>query len=206
VGFVLATTAVVEAMLALSGRLGIIRALLLLPLVYAGASALIALSVVALKWAIMGRFRPFVHPLWTTFIWKLELVNALYEFLATPLALDALQGTPLLPGYFRLLGAKIGRGVYAHTTGLIEFDLVSVGDRVALNQDCVLQTHLFEDRILKGSPLKIGDDCDIGAYSIALYESTMENGAYLDALSLLMKGETLPANTSWAGVPARRTE
>jgi hypothetical protein len=30
----------------------------------------------------------------------------------------------------------------------------------------------------------------------------MEDGARLNALSLLMKGETLPACTAWAGLPA----
>jgi hypothetical protein len=30
----------------------------------------------------------------------------------------------------------------------------------------------------------------------------MEDGARLAALSLLMKGETLPAGTAWAGSPA----
>jgi hypothetical protein len=30
----------------------------------------------------------------------------------------------------------------------------------------------------------------------------MEPGSRLDSLSLVMKGETLPAGTAWAGVPA----
>jgi non-ribosomal peptide synthetase-like protein len=89
-----------------------------------------------------------------------------------------------------------------HTTGLLEWDLVEVGDRVALNDDCVLQTHLFEDRILKGSRLYIGADCAVGAGSVLLYDSEMEDGVRLDAISLLMKGETLPAGTAWAGLPA----
>jgi len=42
----------------------------------------------------------------------------------------------------------------------------------------------------------------VGAVSVILYDSTMEDGARLDALSLLMKGETLPAGTAWAGIPA----
>jgi len=154
------------------------------------------------KWIVIGRYRPFVRPLWSTFVWRLELVNALYEFLATPLGLEALQGTPLLPWFFRLLGARIGRRVYTHTTGLLEWDLVEVGDRVALNDDCALQTHLFEDRVLKASRLRIGADCHVGAVSVVLYDSTMEEGARLDALSLLMKGETLPAGTAWVGIPA----
>src|SRR6266446_231939 len=60
------------------------------------------------KWGVMGRFRPFERPLWSTFIWRLEFVNALYEFLLTPLVLDALQGTPLLPWLLRRFGVRIG--------------------------------------------------------------------------------------------------
>src|SRR5262249_18411376 len=97
--------------------------------------------------------------------------------------------------------ARIGRQVYSHTTGLLEWDLVEVGDRAALNDDCVLQTHLFEDRVLKASRLRIAADSAVGAVSVVLYDSTIEKGARLDALSLLMKGESLPAHTAWAGIP-----
>jgi non-ribosomal peptide synthetase-like protein len=205
-GFIIVTTAVIAATFALIGPLGLVKALLLLPVTYGVACTAVALVVVLAKWLVMGRFQPFTHPLYTTYVWRLEAVNALYEFLATPLSLGAIQGTPLLPLYFRLLGAKIGKGVYLHTTGLIEFDLVTVGDYCSINQDSVLQTHLFEDRVLKASTLKVGNYCDIGAYSIVLYDSKMEDHSHLDSLSLLMKGETLPADTAWAGIPARRSD
>jgi len=52
----------------------------------------------------------------------------------------------------------------------------------------------------------VGNRCDIGAYSIILYDSQMEDQSQLDALSLLMKGETLPAKTAWAGIPAKRSD
>ena len=205
-GFIIVTTTVIPATLALMSGLGLVKALLLLPVTYGAACAGAALAVILAKWLVMGRFRPFTHPLYTTYVWRLEAVNALYEFLATPLALDALQGTPLLPLYFRLLGAKVGKGVYVHTTGLIEFDLVRIGDHCCINQDSVLQTHLFEDRVLKASNLTVGDWCDIGAYSVVLYDSQMEDRSHLDSLSLLMKGETLPADTAWTGIPARRSD
>ncbi|HEV8703136.1 MAG TPA: Pls/PosA family non-ribosomal peptide synthetase [Candidatus Polarisedimenticolia bacterium] len=201
-GFIVVMAATVRTALGLRGTLGAGATLALLPIVYAAVCALVLGGVVLVKWALMGRFRPFVRPLWTPFIWRLELANALYEFLSTPLALDALQGTPFLPFYLRLLGARIGRQVYLHTTGFLEFDLVDVGDRAALNEDCVVQTHLFEDRVLKASGARIGADAVVGSCSVVLYDSEMEAGSSLDALSLLMKGERLPAGTAWTGLPA----
>jgi hypothetical protein len=44
----------------------------------------------------------------------------------------------------------------------------------------------------------------VGALSVVLYDSIMEDGAKLDALSLLMKGERLPGGTAWSGIPASR--
>jgi non-ribosomal peptide synthetase-like protein len=204
-GFLTAAAAVVGGVEALQPRIGVALTLVCVPALYAGACAAVALTVAALKWIVMGRFRPFVRPLWSPFVWRLECVNALYEFLATPLVLEPLQGTPFLAWYLRLLGARIGRQTYLHTTGFLEFDLVEIGDRVALNEDCVMQTHLFEDRVLKSAPVRVAHDCSVGAESVVLYDSEMQPGSKLGPLSLLMKGEMLPANSQWRGAPARST-
>ena len=200
-GFILVTVAVIQIALRLWQQLGAGVTLTCLPAVLAACSLAAAVAVALVKWLVIGRYRPFERPLWSAFLWRLEFVNALFEFFATPLALDALQGTPLLPWYLRLLGARIGRSVYIATTGFLEWDLVDIGDRTVLNQECILQTHLFEDRVLKGSRLCIGADCEIGAQSIVLYDTEIHDGARLGALSLVMKGETLPAGTAWVGSP-----
>jgi hypothetical protein len=49
----------------------------------------------------------------------------------------------------------------------------------------------------------IGAQCSVGSASLVLYDARMESGSSLDDLSLLMKGETLPAGTRWEGIPAR---
>jgi len=201
-GLILITTTLVTATPELWDRIGLAAASLSLPLVYAGCCIALALAVALTKWIVMGRFKPFEKPQWSWYVWKLEFVNALYEFMLAPLTLDALLGTPFLPWYYRLLGARIGRRTYFHTTGLIEFDLVEVGDESVVGEDSVLQAHLFEDRILKADRLRIGRRCEVGAISVVLYDTQMEDGSRLDALSLLMKGETLPAGTAWAGIPA----
>jgi non-ribosomal peptide synthetase-like protein len=113
-----------------------------------------------------------------------------------------LRGTPLICMWFRLLGGKIGKRVWMETSMIIEADLLTVGDDCAIGSDCILQTHLFEDRVMKMSHLKIGNGCTVGAASIALYDGVMEDGATLGSFSLLMKGERLIENSNMAGIPA----
>lgn len=170
---------------------------------YVGFVLAAGLAVVVLKWVVVRRYRPITRPLWSFFVWRTELVTATYENLAVNLLLEPLRGTPWLSAYFRLMGAKIGRRVYLDTTDMTEFDLVTIGDDAALNDAAGLQTHLFEDRVMKVSHVTIGARATVGSLAIVLYDAVIEDGAELGDLSVLMKGETLAAGTSWEGSPAR---
>jgi non-ribosomal peptide synthetase-like protein len=159
-----------------------------------------ALCVVAMKWIAMGRFEPVVKPLWSPYVWLNEAVNGAYESIATK-ALGPLLGTPFLAPYLRLLGCRIGRRVFLDSMFFSEFDLVRIDDYAAVNLGAIPQTHLFEDRVMKSSYLHIGSDCTVGNLSVVLYGTHMQCGAKLAPLSLLMKGETLPPSSEWAGIP-----
>lgn len=173
------------------------------PFVYIAFNLAAALFVIALKWVVAGKYVPRVAPLWSLFVWRSELVTSTYETLMSPMLLDPLHGTPYINVFLRLLGAKIGKRVYTDTTDITEFDLVTVGDDVALNSECGLQTHLFEDRVMKLGAIEVGDRASVGTISIVLYDAVMEAGARLGELSVVMKGERLPADTSWEGSPAQ---
>src|SRR2546421_13028669 len=108
-----------------------------------GCGLVAVVFVVAMKWFLVGRYKPGERPLWSTFVWRNELVNALHEHLADLLLVEMLTGTPFVCWYFRLLGAKIGPRVYMETTDLTEFDLVNIGGEATLNDDGTLQTNLF---------------------------------------------------------------
>ena len=177
--------------------------LLVAPLLYLLCGVAAAAIVIAAKWILMGRYRSREKPLWCHFVWRTELLTALHERLADPFLIRMLMGTPFIACFFRLLGAKIGKQVYMETTALTEFDLIEIGDGASLNQDCTMQTHLFEDRIMKMSRIRVGARCTVGSRSVVLYDSAMEDESHLGDLSLLMKGETLPAGTRWEGSPAR---
>ncbi|WP_062221632.1 Pls/PosA family non-ribosomal peptide synthetase [Aureimonas sp. D3] len=173
------------------------------PFLYIGFVLACGFSVVALKWLVVGRYKPTTRPLWSPFVWRTELVTATYENLAVPNLLEPLRGTPWLPAYLRLLGCRIGRRCYMDTTDITEHDLVEIGDDVALNDFAGLQTHLFEDRVMKVSGVKVGHRATIGSYAIVLYDAEIGEDAQLGDLSVVMKGETLPTGTSWEGSPAR---
>ncbi len=202
-GFVVLTSLLFSGVVLLQDYLEPWEQVATFPLLY-GACGLCAVGfLIALKWSLMGRYRPGERPLWSTFVWRNELVNAVHEHLSNDWFVGILKGTPFICWVFRALGARIGRRVYLETTDLTEHDLVRLGDDVCVNADATLQTHLFEDRVMKMSTVEVGDRCTIGGLSLVLYDTRMEPDSNLNSLSLLMKGETLPAGTRWEGIPAR---
>ncbi|NWD69555.1 non-ribosomal peptide synthetase [Pseudomonas gingeri] len=160
------------------------------------------LFVVAFKWLAVGRYRKRAEPMWTPFVWLSESVTSLYESMAVPNFMRYLRGTPWLPPAFSLLGSKIGKGVYMDSTDITEFDCVSIGDDSELNAMASPQTHLFEDRIMKIDHVLIGQRVYMGPRSAVLYSAQVADGAHLGALTLVMKGEHIPAGSCWVGCPA----
>jgi non-ribosomal peptide synthetase-like protein len=155
-----------------------------------------------LKWVLIGRYKPSEKPLWSSFVWRNEFVNSLCESYVYPFWEAPLLGTPFATWFFQLMGSHFGHSVYMDTTEITEFDLAWVADHAVLNNGSTIQTHLFEDRVMKMSNLRIGRAATVGTSSVVLYDSVIGPGATLKSLSLLMKGEKLPANTRWQGIPS----
>jgi non-ribosomal peptide synthetase-like protein len=193
----------VEAVYHLINIVSPLTLLLLTPLLIMGIGAATTVFVALLKWIIVGKYRPRVEPLWSVFVRRSELITGLYEGAAVPLFIGSLTGTPWIAPALRLFGVKIGRRVWFDTTYVTEFDLVEVGDDAAVGDTTSLQTHLFEDRVMKMSTVKIGPGSSVGSRSVVLYDAEVGAGASLDSLSLVMKGETLPPGSHWRGIPAR---
>lgn len=160
------------------------------------------LFVAILKWLLIGRYGKRAQPMWTPFVWLSEGITNLYEGIAVPNFMRYLRGTPWLPLAFRLLGSRIGRGVYLDTTDFTEFDCVHIGDYSELNALTCPQTHLFEDRVMKIDHVRIGRQVSMGPRSSVLYSAEVADNARLGPLTLLMKGETIPPDSYWHGCPA----
>lgn len=187
----------------LGRALGTVDLVLLGPVIALLAGFAVVLTVALLKWLIVGRYRPRVEPLWSRFVRRSEFVTALYETAAVPALLGGLVGTPMFGALLRLFGVRVGRRTWIATTYLTEFDLVHLGDDVAVGGATSLQTHLFEDRVMKMSTIRLQPGVSVGGRSVVLYDTTIGADTTVDALSLVMKGEHLPRATRWRGIPSR---
>jgi len=192
---------VLDAMpLAANGRWGDVTLALALAGLFFGLATYGWVAV--LKWLLIGRYSQRAAPMWTPFVWLSEAVTNMYEGIAVPNVLRYLRGTPLLPPALNLLGCHIAPSAWLDTTDITEFDCVHIGAHSELNAHCCPQTHLFEDRVMKIDHVHIGDRVTIGPRCNVLYGARVGHEVDLGPLTLVMKGEDLPAGTAWHGVPA----
>ena len=185
----------------LFGSVGLGWTVLLSGVVLVVAGVLAAAISTAVKWVVVGPIRVGEHPLWSSFVWRTEVSDTFTEMVAGPWFANANVGTPALALWLRSLGAKIGRGVWCDTYWLPEPDLVTLGDGATVNRGCVVQTHLFHDRIMSMDAVVIERGGTLGPHSIVLPGATIGAHATIGPASLVMRGETVPVGSRWSGNP-----
>jgi non-ribosomal peptide synthetase-like protein len=170
-----------------------------LVLLAAGAVAA-GVSTVA-KWIFVGPNRAGEQPLWSSFVWRTEVSDTFTEMVAAPWFARAAAGTPALAVWLRSLGARIGRGVWCESYWLPEPDLVTLGDASTVNRGCVVQTHLFHDRIMSMDTVELEPGATLGPHSVILPAASIGAHATVGPASLVMRGESVPVGSRWSGNP-----
>jgi non-ribosomal peptide synthetase-like protein len=180
---------------------GVLVAGLLSGLVLMVAGALAAAVTSAAKWALVGRITVTDHPLWSSFVWRNELADNFVEVVAAPWFARAVLGTEVLNIWLRSMGSKVGRGVWCETYWLPEADLVQLRGGSTVNKGCVVQTHLFHDRVLSMDTVVLKPGSTLGPNSVILPASMLGRHATVGPVSLVMRGESVPDKTRWIGNP-----
>jgi non-ribosomal peptide synthetase-like protein len=93
--------------------------------------------------------------------------------------------------------------VWCETYWLPEADLITLGDGATVNRGCVLQTHLFHDRILRMDTVDLAEGATLGPHGIVLPAASIGAGATVGPASLVMRGEAVPAGSRWIGNPIK---
>ncbi|ALC06797.1 hypothetical protein CDES_12235 [Corynebacterium deserti GIMN1.010] len=172
-----------------------------------GGLILMAVGVLAMamtvvvKWVCVGKHKAAEHPLWSRFVWLNELQDAFVESVAGPWFLIPNLGTGALNAGMSALGAHIGRGAWIETYWLPETDLCYIGEGASVGPGVVVQTHLFQDRVMSLDTVTVGPGATLGDHSVALPASFIDASATIGPGSLVMRGDQVPAHTRWQGNP-----
>ncbi len=188
------------------GGLGLVGFVVAAPLIgVAGLALYVPVSVVfavVVKRVLIGRYRPIRARVWSGWYLRHWIVVAAARLIPWPL----LQGSGLQQAILRALGARIGRGVHIHRgVDLVRggWDLLDLGDGVALGQDAMLGLADLDRGDVVIGPIVL----EAGATLLTRAEvggwCHMGRDSMLTALSVLNPGMTIPAGEMWDGVPAK---
>ena len=156
------------------------------------------LFMVLVERLVMGfrHLKPQYCSIYDPYFWR-------HERLWKLLAGAPLQGTPIKPLVWRMLGVKVGKRLYDVGLNMPEKTLVTIGDNCTFNEGTHVQGHSMEDGTFKSGRVAIGNGCSLGVESLINYGVVMRDGSTLGADALLMKGEDVPENATYTGNPAR---
>ena len=191
----------IAALEVVTDRFGLAAAAVVSGVVLMAVGLVAAALTSAAKWLLVGRLHAIDHPLWSSFVWRNELADTFVELVAAPWFARPATGTPALNVWLRSMGTKVGRGVWCETYWLPEPDLVELRDGATVNPGCVVQTHLFHDRVMSLDKVVLRAGSTLGPNSVVLPAATIGRDATVGPVSLVMRGELVPDKTRWVGNP-----
>jgi acetyltransferase-like isoleucine patch superfamily enzyme len=103
----------------------------------------------------------------------------------------------------RLYGLKIGKNVYLSSGTMIDSYLVEIGDNCFVGLRAIISAHVTENRYLTLSPVKIGNNVTIGGNTMIAPGAEIGDNSIIGVSSVVKKGQKIPPNTVYAGIPAR---
>ncbi|MFF6780682.1 Pls/PosA family non-ribosomal peptide synthetase [Streptomyces sp. NPDC012510] len=176
-----------------------------------GASAIALADVVAVVFTVAyfvlveraltasRPLRPLFCSIYDPSFWRRER----YWKVPSETYLRIFNGTPFKNTIWRLLGVRLGSGVFDDGCYLTERAMAAIGDDCTLNSGSVIQCHSQEDGTFKSDRSTIGSGCTLGVGAFVHYGVTVGDGAVLAPDTFLMKGEVVPREAWWGGNPAR---
>ena len=137
-------------------------------------------SWTTIRWAICAHLHRCTHPV---------LVHTIPSFISN--------------AYYRLAGAKIGKGVQINTINLNDPSTVTIEDNVVVGGGCVLNGHLVEKGQMILARITLEEGSLLGSRVTIQPGVTIGKGAVIGTSGLVGKYKTIPAGEVWAGLPVK---
>ncbi|MDQ0030397.1 Pls/PosA family non-ribosomal peptide synthetase [Arthrobacter bambusae] len=170
-----------------------------------GTISFLALAVmpIALKWALIGRWKPAEFPIWSLRYVRFWFVKTLVN--TSPLRLFV--GTPVFPLYLRALGARIGPRVTILSSRIPACtDLLTVGGGTVIRRDTTFNCYRAQAGRIQTGPVTLGSNVLIGEQSTLDIDTAMGDDSQLGHSSCLHRFQAVPPGGAWAGSPAEPTD
>ena len=99
--------------------------------------------------------------------------------------LSYLVGTPFYNAYLCLCGAHISDGTYIYTTHIDAPWLVKVGSCTYIDEEVILSSFTYHDRIYELHEIAIGSHCSIGTRCVLHDRVEMEDGVLIEPITAI---------------------
>jgi len=168
------------------------------------ALALIMISmavVVALRWILMPRrVEPGRHSILGMFYFRKWIVGLTTESMLE--TLNSLYATVYMRNWYRLMGARVGKGTEISASFAGRYDLIEMGRDNFIGDEAV-----FGDEEIRGGwmtlkRLKTGDRCFFGNSAVVPQGSVIEDDALLGVKSIVPPSSRIAAGETWLGSPS----
>jgi non-ribosomal peptide synthetase-like protein len=182
----------------------VVRLLVAIPLVTLGTALLPIAAALATKWLLLGRARPGMRPLWSSWASRWDFYCVVWNVYVRELAAE-LRWTALLAVLLRTAGVRVGRGVVLDgrfAEDLPDPDMITIEDGATV--EGTFQAHTFEDRVLKNGPVVIRAGATVAHNAVLLYGADVGANARVGPHSVIVKHERLLPGIDYEGFPIRR--
>ncbi|MGE3246356.1 MAG: amino acid adenylation domain-containing protein, partial [Beijerinckiaceae bacterium] len=180
---------------------GLLREMSLLLCVYVALNLGTKALIVALKWAVIGRTKPGVYPLWGVYYFRIWFVQRLVQVTT----LKFLQCSPLMRWYLRALGAKVGKDAMIGEFEAGAIDLITIGDNVSTGlKNKWANVEVIGNKVYVGT-IDIRDGALTGNCAVISRDVVIGKDAHVGDLTALSAGTIVGDGEIWDGSPAKKT-
>lgn len=137
---------------------------------------------------------------WTTIRWA---ICAHLHRCTHPVLVHTIP-SPICNAYYRLAGAKIGKGVQINSINVNDPSTITIGDKVVIGGRSVINGHLVEKGQLILARVVLEKGCLIGSGTTIQPGVHIGAGAVIATNGLVGKWKNIPAGEVWAGLPVKK--
>ena len=160
----------------------------------------IALVLVAgaFRLALCLKLSPGEHGLGSAEALKWYVLNGI-QTLVSNVFMNFMILTPFAVLFYRLMGARVGRGVQINSGYCADLSLLEIGDKAVIGGHATVIAHSFEHGKLILRPVKIGAHAVIGLNSVVLPGSQIGEGATVAANAVVPKDTVVEPRSVYFG-------